>query len=154
MEMREARRNDVWVLALKGRLDAVSTPCVRNRLQERIDQGERRFAVDAAGLTYISNSGLALLLQVGKQIQERSGRIVLCALHKPVKRVLEITGFMSLFSIFSSSEEAIQAPSKIDSVEPPMKRLTSLQRKQFSEIKPLFCANQILAASYDSAKQA
>ena len=49
MEMREARRNDVWVLALKGRLDAVSTPCVRNRLQERIDQGERRFAVDAAG---------------------------------------------------------------------------------------------------------
>jgi len=52
MEMREARRNDVWVLALKGRLDAVSTPCVRNRLQERIDQGGRRFAVDAAGLTY------------------------------------------------------------------------------------------------------
>ena len=69
MEMREARRNDVLVLALKGRLDAVSTPCVRNRLQERIDQGERRFAVDAAGLTYISNSGLALLLQVGKQLQ-------------------------------------------------------------------------------------
>ena len=35
-----------------------------------------------------------------------------------------------------------------------MKRLTGLQRKQFSEIKPLFCANLILAASYDSAKQA
>ena len=116
MEMREARRNDVLVLALKGRLDAVSTPGVRNRLQERIDQGERQFAVDAAGLTYISSSGLVLLLQVGKQLQERSGRMVLCALHKPVKRVLEIAGFTSLFSIFSSSEEAIQAASKIDSV--------------------------------------
>ena len=59
MEVLEARRNDVLVLALKGRLDAVSAPSVRDHLQERIDQGERRFAVDAAGLTYISSSGLA-----------------------------------------------------------------------------------------------
>jgi anti-sigma B factor antagonist len=116
MEMLEARRNEVWVLALKGRLDAASAPCVRNRLKERIDQGERRFAVDATGLTYISSSGLALLLQVAKQLQELSGRVVLCALQKPVQRVLEIAGFMSLFSIFSSSEEAIQAASKLDSI--------------------------------------
>ena len=108
MEMLEARRNDVLVLALKGRLDAVSAPSVRNRLQERIDQGERRFAVDAAELTYISSSGLRLLLQVTKQLEERSGRLVLCALQEPVKRVLEIAGFISLFSIFSSAEEAIQ----------------------------------------------
>jgi anti-anti-sigma factor len=72
MEMLEARRNDVLVLALKGRLDAVSAPSVRNRLQERIEQGERRLAVDAAGLTYVSSSGLRLLLQVAKHLEERS----------------------------------------------------------------------------------
>jgi anti-anti-sigma factor len=108
MEMLEARRNDFSVLSLKGRLDEVSAPSVRNHLQQRIDQGERRFAVDAAGLTYISSSGLRLLLQVAKQLEERSGRVVLCALQEPVKRVLEIAGFTSLFSIFSSPEEAIQ----------------------------------------------
>jgi anti-anti-sigma factor len=108
MEMLEARRDDVLVLALKGRLDAASTPSVQTRLQERINQGERRFAVDAAGLTYISSSGLRLLLQVAKQLEERSGRIVLYALQEPVRRVLEVAGFMSLFSIYSSSEEAIQ----------------------------------------------
>ena len=83
-------------------------PSVLNHLQKRIDQGERQLAVDAAGLTYISSSGLGLLLQVAKQLEERSGRMVLCALQEPVKRVLEIAGFMSLFNIFSSSEEAIQ----------------------------------------------
>ena len=87
MEVLKARRNDVLVIALKGRLDAVSAPSVRNHLQERIEQGERRFAVDAAGLTYISSSGLGLLLQVAEQLEARSGRMVLCALHKPVKRV-------------------------------------------------------------------
>jgi anti-sigma B factor antagonist len=108
MEMLEARQNDVLVFSLKGRLDAASTPFFRNHLQERIAQGERCFAVDAAGLTYISSAGLSLLLQVAKQLEQRSGRIVLCALQGPVKRVLEIAGFMSLFGIFSSPEEGIQ----------------------------------------------
>ena len=80
MEMLETRRNDVLVLALKGRLDAVSAPSVRDNLQERIDQGERRFAVDAAGFTYLSCSGLRLLLQEAKQLEERSGWIVV---HSP-----------------------------------------------------------------------
>jgi anti-anti-sigma factor len=102
MEMLEARRNDVLVLTLKGRLDAASAPTVRNHLQERIEQGDRRFAVDAGGLTYISTSGLSLLLQVAKQLEGCSGRIVLCALH-------EIVGFTSLFGIFNSSDEAVQA---------------------------------------------
>jgi anti-anti-sigma factor len=108
MEMLEARRNDILVLALKGRLGATSAPPVLNHLQKRIDEGERQFAVDAAELTYISSSGLRLLLQVAKQLKERSGQMVLCGLQEPVKRVLEIAGFTSLFSIFSSSEEAIQ----------------------------------------------
>ena len=113
MEMREARRNDVLVLALKGRLDGVSTP----EPPAGTDRpGRAPVCSGCCRLTYISSSGLALSLQVGKQFQERSGRMVPCALHKPVKRVLEIAGFMSLFSIFSSSEEANQAASRIDSV--------------------------------------
>ena len=54
MEMPEARRNDVLVLARKEFLDAVSTPCGRNRLQER--RGERQFAVDPARLTFSTSS--------------------------------------------------------------------------------------------------
>ena len=49
MEMLEARRNDILVLALKGRLGATSVPSVLNHLQKRIDQGKRQLALDAAG---------------------------------------------------------------------------------------------------------
>ena len=108
MEMLEARQNGVLVFSLKGRLDAASMPSLRNLLQERIAQGERRFAVDSAGLTYISSAGLSLLLQVAKQLEERSGRMLLFALQEPVRRVLEIAGFISLFSVLRSSEEAVQ----------------------------------------------
>ena len=109
MELLEARRNDILVLALKGRLGATSAPSVLDHLQQRIDQGERWLALNAAELSYISSCGLGVLLQVAKQLHERSGRIVLYALQEPVKRVLRIAGFMSLLSTFSSSEEAIQS---------------------------------------------
>lgn len=107
MELLEARQNDILVLALKGRLGATSAPSVLDYLQKRIDEGERQLAVDATALTYISSCGLRLLLQVAKRLEQCSGQIVLCALQEPVKRVLRIAGFMSLFNIFSSSEEAI-----------------------------------------------
>jgi anti-anti-sigma factor len=108
MEMLENRQSDVLVLALKGRLDAASTPSVQDRLRERIEQGERRLALDASGLTYISSCGLRLLLQAAKQFEGRSGRMVLCALQEPVMRVLKIAGFIPLFSIFGTAEEAVQ----------------------------------------------
>jgi anti-anti-sigma factor len=107
MEVLGARRNDVLVLALKGRLDTVSTPSVRDHLQERIDQGERRFAVDTAGLTYLSNCGLRLLLHVAKQLEERSGRMMLCALQEPVKRVESCRLYIAI-QHFQLAEEAIQ----------------------------------------------
>ena len=75
MEMLEARRNDILVLALKGRLGATSVPSVLNHLQKRIDQGKRQLALDVAGLTYINSSRLRLLLQVARQLEERSGRM-------------------------------------------------------------------------------
>jgi hypothetical protein len=56
MEMVEARREGVLVIALKGRLDAESASSVQKLSEERIHKGERRVAVDAARLTYISSS--------------------------------------------------------------------------------------------------
>lgn len=108
MELLEARRDGVLVLALKGRLDAVSAPSLQNLLEERIEHGDVRFTVDAAGLDYVSSSGLRVLLQVARQLEERSGRIVLCSVQEPVRRIFEIAGFASLFHIYGSSQEAIQ----------------------------------------------
>jgi anti-anti-sigma factor len=108
MELLEARRDGVLVLALKGRLDAASASSFQNLLAERMEQGERRFAVDASGLIYISSSGLRVLLQVARQLEKHSGRIVLCSVQESIRRIFEIAGFASLFRIYGSSEQAIQ----------------------------------------------
>jgi hypothetical protein len=78
MEMLETRRNDVLVFALKGRLDAVSAPSVRDHLQERIDQGERRFAVDAAGFTLLRPAPSA----ASRKATRRALRTDSCALSR------------------------------------------------------------------------
>jgi anti-sigma B factor antagonist len=108
MEIREARQDGVLVLGLSGRLDGESARPLHTRLQALLDEGERRFVVDAAGLTYVSSSGMKLLLAAVRRLEPAGGRIVLCALQAPVRRVLEIAGLTSLFAICASAEEAVK----------------------------------------------
>jgi hypothetical protein len=82
-----------------------------NRLQDRIDQ-------DGAGLQWMP----AHLQQLppfaaGRQRPRAPGRMVL-VLSQARKTGLEIAGFMSLFSIFNSSEEPFR-PLVLIQFEPP-----------------------------------
>jgi anti-anti-sigma factor len=107
MEIRELKKDGVVVLGLTGRLDAESVPALQSRLQALIDAGEHRLVVEAAGLTYVSSSGLRLLLEISKRLDRHAGRLVLCAAPESVRRVLEIAGLTSLLRLFDTSKEAI-----------------------------------------------
>ena len=58
MDMLELKKNDTHILGLKGKLDAVTSPGLRNRLLELVQQGERRILLDCANLDYVSSAGL------------------------------------------------------------------------------------------------
>ena len=96
------------MLGLAGRLDAGSAPALQQRFQKLIGQGERRFVVDGGELTYVSSSGMRLLLETASTLEPSAGSIVLCSVMAPVQRVLDIAGLTSLFRIFDSSEEAVR----------------------------------------------
>lgn len=108
MHIQESKKDGVVVLGLTGRLDAESARPLQSRLQALIGEGETRFAVETAGLSYMSSSGIRLFLETAKQLQPQGGRVVLCALQDPVRRVLEVAGLASLFQICATCEEAIE----------------------------------------------
>jgi hypothetical protein len=86
MEVFEARRNDVVVFALKGRLDAVSAPSVRNHLQERSIRVSGGLQSPPPGSPTSAAPGCAFCCKSQSKLEARSGRMVLCALQEPVKR--------------------------------------------------------------------
>ena len=53
MEIQKRKENDVTVIGVKGRLDAVSSPELEKELTGLMEEGETLFVLDFDGLDYI-----------------------------------------------------------------------------------------------------
>lgn len=106
----ESRLNGgVLATTLKGRLDAVTAPEFDVWFNARMQAGENQLVLDMAGLDYISSAGLRSLLAVAKRVKAVDGAVVLCGLTGAVAEVFKISGFMSIFTVASTPEEALIA---------------------------------------------
>jgi anti-anti-sigma factor len=106
MEITEEKRGKVQIIGLRGRLDAVTSPDVEKRLLAMVAQGNVRIALDLSGLSYISSLGLRVLMAVAKQVRAGGGRMALATLTDTVQEIFKLAGFMELFSVFQTVDEA------------------------------------------------
>lgn len=98
---------DVRVLALDGYLDAHTAPQFETAIQEEAQAGNRRIAVDCAGLTYISSAGLGVFMSFIEELREAGGDIKLAAIAPKVFQVFDVLGFPALFDILPTVDEAV-----------------------------------------------
>jgi anti-anti-sigma factor len=108
MDLSEVKRGGVFILGLKGKLDAETSTGLSDKLMDLIERGERRFVLDGSELVYMSSSGLKVLLQAAKRLISPQGKIVLCSLNGRIKRVFDITGFSSIFAVYDSQIQATE----------------------------------------------
>jgi anti-sigma B factor antagonist len=107
MEIREDKKGDVKIISLRGRLDAITSPSVEEKLISLLNQGERRLVLDFSDLIYISSVGLRVLVLVAKNLQKTKGRLALAALNKHVHEIFRIAGFTTIFSVYPTCDEAV-----------------------------------------------
>jgi anti-anti-sigma factor len=108
MEITERRTADIVTLSLSGKLDTTTAKMFEAKILAQIESGDRRFVIDLAQLDYVSSAGLRVFLLAAKRLNSANGKIALCALKDPVKEVFDIAGFSSVFSIYSSRDEALK----------------------------------------------
>lgn len=109
MEITERRTADIVTLSLSGKLDTTTAKTFEAKILAQIESGDRRFIIDLAQLDYISSSGLRVFVLVAKRLDSGNGKIVLCSLKDPVREVFDIVGFLSVFSVYGSHDEAIRS---------------------------------------------
>jgi stage II sporulation protein AA (anti-sigma F factor antagonist) len=78
---------------LSGELDLVSVDAVRSALEPELHV---RLVLDLAGLEFIDDSGLGLLVGTFKRLREQGGSLVLRNPRPEIRRVLEMTGVARL----------------------------------------------------------
>ena len=110
MEIAHRRFNRVDLLTIDGRLDAASAPQLKQQFDALFDQGRYRIVLDLAGLEYIASPGLRVLIEARKRTRDHvpgGGDVRIANLPPRIKEVFDLTGFTSLFEIYSDTVEAV-----------------------------------------------
>lgn len=99
MNIIEKKEGDYHVFALEGRLDTNSSTELEKVLLGAIDNGMTDIAIDFMQLSYISSSGLRVLLIGAKKLNEHKKKIILRNMKDHIMEVFDIAGFTPLFDI-------------------------------------------------------
>lgn len=102
-----AEQGNVKLIGLDGRLDGTTSRQVETEFLKLTDQGEKTFVFDLSKLEYISSAGLRVMLLGAKKTRAAGGKIALCRLNDSVNEVFQISGFHTIFAIYSTHEEAL-----------------------------------------------
>jgi anti-anti-sigma factor len=85
------------VLVVSGALDVYETPHFRAALFEIVDEGHDRVVVDCMGITFIDSSGLGVLVDASRRMQERDGSFVVRHVPAATRRLFELAGVGEFF---------------------------------------------------------
>ncbi len=108
IEVATEREDKTLVLLPVGRLDSANARSFEQIVMEQISSGEQSLIVDFSRLTFISSSGMRVLLIAAKRLQATKGKLVLCEMKEHIEEVFRISGFDQIIPIKSSRGEASQ----------------------------------------------
>lgn len=100
--------DNIPVIAISGRIDAVTSKDLESALTDVMDKNAIKMVVDLKDVEYISSSGLRVLLAALKRLRQSQGDLFLASLQPFVREVFEVTGFSKIFSIFPSYADAVK----------------------------------------------
>lgn len=89
---------DVMVIALKGRLDTVTS----NEFLDAFGKEEVKedvVQVEMKELEYISSAGLRALLAIKKELEGKNKQLEICNLNAICLEVFKVTGFINVLTV-------------------------------------------------------
>lgn len=107
MELKTVANGDVRVVAVKGNLDALTAPELADALAAQLREGNAKLVADLAELEYTSSAGLRVLLNGAKDARSKGGDLRFSGAQPNVKKVLDLSGFMSIIKSFPDVDSAV-----------------------------------------------
>ena len=105
------RSDDAVVVVLSGEHDVYTAPSLRDQFSSVLEE-RRPLVVDLTPATFIDSSILRVLLEARRQAEDEGlgFAIALGNGEAPgVRRILEVTGLISVFPVLSAREAAVEA---------------------------------------------
>ena len=98
------------VLPLEGQIDLHVSANVTDSIAELVREKPARLVVDLSQVNYIDSSGLAVLINGMRDMEDFGGIFILAGVRDEVRAILESARLENFFLIFPSVDEALAAP--------------------------------------------
>lgn len=102
----EQINSERFILTPTGRLDAESSPQLRQAILDQIDAGANRILVDLTQVDFMDSSGLSALVSGMKSLRSSGGMLAICKANPQVRTALRLT---MLDRVFPAHEDQSQA---------------------------------------------
>lgn len=102
MELKVSSRTqgDQTVVAVAGEIDLYTAPRLHSELAGAVSgDGPTRVVVDMAGVEFCDSTGMNVLLAGLRRARERGGDLVLAGPRPAVRKILQVTGLESVFTV-------------------------------------------------------
>ena len=107
MKITIREEGDTSEVVLDGKMDTNTTPIAEAEITTLLDGGASQLLINFEQLSYISSSGLRLLLATAKRLKGSGGGLKVCSLNEMATEVFEISGFSSILNVYPSEQEAL-----------------------------------------------
>jgi anti-sigma B factor antagonist len=97
------------VMNLRGRIDAASAHAFDTSLRDLIASGGLRILFNCEELRYVSSVGIGIFVECSKLASASGGYLSFAAMNPHVRNVFEMVGFVGLFHLYPSVEEALKS---------------------------------------------
>jgi anti-sigma B factor antagonist len=101
-----ARKENVTVMTLSGRFDALMAKEFKNSIADLIDTRQVKIAIDMKEIDFIDSSGLGALVGSLKGVSGVQGEIRIAGLSPEVRTIFELTRLHRIFDIYENIESA------------------------------------------------
>ncbi len=110
MDVNKRQVGDVTILDLKGKITiGVGDVQLRNAVQEAMNGGATKVLINMAGVSTIDSSGIGELVSAYTTATNRAAKLKLINLPAKVSDILTITQLITVFDVFDSEAEGLNA---------------------------------------------
>ena len=97
------------LLRARGRINFLNADLFRAQAMSAIVDTDRDVVIDVSEVTYLSTSGLAVFLNLWKELRKQNRNLHVCALRPYIRQVFDIIGFDKLIPIEEDIAAALAA---------------------------------------------
>lgn len=102
------KKDSVMVLKVKGNLDAMTAPEIRQEIEKIVDENCLKVVVDLSDLQLIDSSGVGAIVSLFKRIRTKGGNVKIAGIQGQPKEIFRLLGLEKAFGISKTVEEAIE----------------------------------------------